>query len=68
MLDKKVEKCGLSRPQVNVTVLSAENKVGHNGSLIHVCSLDRGHTKLEKNALEYCRCECGYQWRKFHNE
>jgi hypothetical protein len=62
MLDKKVEKCGLSRPQMNMRVIEKKTGVEHNGSIIHICILSKKHED------EYCQCECHYQWRKFHNE
>lgn len=61
-MTEKVEKCGISRVQLNITVLHPENKVGHNGSMIHICVLPKSHKE------EYCQCSCTFGWRKFHTE
>lgn len=67
MLDKK-EKCNLSRPEVGIQVLSRESQILHTGALTHVCALEKGHDKREKDPEEYCRCTCNFRWRKFHGE
>lgn len=64
----KVEKCNLSRVEVGIKVLSVESRLEHTGSISHVCVLEKGHVNRERDPIEYCRCVCDHQWRKFHSE
>lgn len=51
-------KCTNIQPQVKVIHNGAE----HTATIVHKCALQ------DKHSEEYCRCECGHGWRKFHNE
>lgn len=68
MNQNTIEKCNLSSVQTGIVVLSQGNQIEHHGALTHICSLEKGHYKPEKGAIEYCKCTCGHQWRKFHTE
>jgi len=63
-----MEQCKISKIQVGTKVLTIDSQIPHVGSITHICVLEKGHTDKKDTPEEYCRCVCGFGWRKFHNE